>query len=118
MFLHKPRRTNRVGFNQVTLPATKLDHRGLSQIERASPKVNVWCCLFSDMVAGPFFFDEKTVTQAHFLKMLKKQIISAIRERRPDMMFHLDGAPPHLSLRHASTLDTDFPGRFFSCGVI
>ena len=97
----------------MTLPATKLDHRGLSQIERASPKVNVWCGLFSDMVVGPFFFDEKTFTEAIFLKMLKSQIIPSIWEKQPDMMFQLDGAPPHWSLVVRERPDTAFPGRFF-----
>ena len=64
------------------------------------------------MVVGPFFLDEKTVTQANFLKMLNKQIIPAIREKQPDIRFQLDGAPPHWSLVVRERLDTAFPGRW------
>ena len=41
-------------------------------------KLRETAAIFSDMVVGPFFFDEKSVTQANFLKMLNKQIIPAI----------------------------------------
>ena len=40
------------------------------EIERDSPKVNVWCELLYNKVIGPFFFDEKTITTDIYLDTL------------------------------------------------
>jgi hypothetical protein len=38
---------------------------------RDSPKVNVWCGVMCNMIIGPFFFAEKTVTGSSYLDMLQ-----------------------------------------------
>ena len=89
------------------------------QVERASPKINVWCGLFIDRVIGPFFFDGKTVTQNNFLKMLNEKIIPEIKERPPRLgtvRFQLDGAPPHWGLSVRDCLNQEFPEKWIGRG--
>ena len=43
------------------------------EIERDSPKVNVWCGLLCNKVIGPFFF-EKTITADIYLDTLTEYV--------------------------------------------
>ena len=86
--------------------------RVVREVERASPKVNVWCGLFIDRIIGPYFFDEETVNQTNFNRLLHDKVIPELEDRQPDVHFQLDGAPPHWGLRVRETLHTAFPGRW------
>ena len=84
----------------------------VQEFERDSPKLNVWCGMFSDRLIGPFFFDELTVCQDNFLKMLKKNVLPCLGSRQVNMILQLDGCPAHFGLRVREFLDTQFPGRW------
>lgn len=90
--------------------------REFRQVERASPKVNVWCGLMVDMIIGPFFFEEETVNQRNFFQLLKDKIIPELRGRQPRVLFQLDGAPPHWGLQVRAALNVEFPNRWIGRG--
>jgi hypothetical protein len=41
------------------------------ELERGSPKMNVWAGLMHEKMIGPFAFAEKTVTRRSYLDMLE-----------------------------------------------
>ena len=84
----------------------------VQEVERNSPKVNVWCGLFHDEVIGPFFFEEVTINQANFLRMLQESILPQVRHRDHAVVFQLDGAPAHWGLDVRASLNTEFPGQW------
>ena len=84
----------------------------IRQVERASPKVNVWCGLMVNKIIGPFFLEDKNVNQQNFLQMLQSKIVPELQERQPRVLFQLDGAPPHWGLRVRKALDDEFPNRW------
>ena len=53
------------------------------EVERNSPKVNVWCGLTNDMVIGPFFFNEPTITATTYLDMLENFVFPQLEYRQP-----------------------------------
>ena len=71
----------------------KENPRVIRQVERASPKVNVRCGLLIDIVIGPYFFEEDTVCQANFHRLLQEKVILELQARQPNVIFQLDGAP-------------------------
>ncbi|GBN53969.1 hypothetical protein AVEN_113320-1 [Araneus ventricosus] len=42
-----------------------------AEVERNSPKINVWCALSHDAVIGPFFFAETSVTANIYLDLFQ-----------------------------------------------
>jgi len=60
------------------------------ELQKASPKENVWCGVTSEKVYGPFFFEEETVRAVYYLDMIEQQdgILDTI-------IYQQDGAPPH-----------------------
>jgi hypothetical protein len=50
------------------------------EIERDSPKVNVFCAVSRRRVFGPFFFAEKSVTGQVYLKMLQNWLMPQLAE--------------------------------------
>ena len=46
----------------------------IRELERDSPKVNVWCGLMCTRVIGPFFFHEKTITAHVYLDLLTENV--------------------------------------------
>ena len=79
---------------------------------RDSRKVNVWCALMKDMIVGPFFFIEQTVTGDIYLDMLEQFAVPQLIPRQPHVIFQQDGAPPHWSLLVRDFLDRTFPQRW------
>ena len=63
-----------------------------------SPKLNVWCDLLHDRLAGPFFFAEDTVTSTVYMNMLEGFAFTQIENLQPDIIFQQDGAHPHWAL--------------------
>ena len=59
----------------------KENPRIVQEVERNSPKLNVWCGLFHDQVIGPFF-EEETIRQDNFLAMLNEFAYPQIRQRQ------------------------------------
>jgi hypothetical protein len=81
-----------------------------------SPKVNVWCCIMSDRIVGPFFFfHESTITSAVYLVMLENFVFPQIAEV-DGLIFQQDGAPPHIGAIVRTALDERFPGRWIGRG--
>jgi len=45
------------------------------ELERASPKQNVWCGVTSEKVYRPFFFEEETVRAVSYLDMIEQYVV-------------------------------------------
>lgn len=69
--------------------------RVVREMERGTPKINVWCGLTYETVIGPFFFVEKTINANVYLDMLQNYAIPQIPQ---GYVFQQDGAPPHRNL--------------------
>lgn len=65
------------------------------ELERSSPKLNVWCGLMHNQVIGPFFFAEATVTSTTYLDMLENFAIPQLEGQQQEIFYQQDGAPPH-----------------------
>ncbi|KAJ4426523.1 hypothetical protein ANN_27337 [Periplaneta americana] len=79
---------------------------------RDSSKLNVWCGLMHNLIIGPFFFAEQTVTRNTYLDMLDQFVVPQLMHLQPNVIFQQDGAPPHWGLIVREFLDTQFPGRW------
>lgn len=86
--------------------------------ERDSPKVNVWCLMTRQQIIGPFFFLEKTVTQANYLDMLQQFLSPQLEEAHltDSIWFMQDGAPPHYAHIVRDWLNLTFPNRWIGRG--
>ncbi|PNF44001.1 hypothetical protein B7P43_G17047 [Cryptotermes secundus] len=51
------------------------------EVERGSPKVNVWAGLMQDKLTGPFFFSEKAATGHSYLDILKLYWLPELMDR-------------------------------------
>ncbi|GBM21232.1 hypothetical protein AVEN_23773-1 [Araneus ventricosus] len=81
------------------------------ELERDSPKVNVWCALSHTEVIGPFFFAETTINSVTYLDMLEMYAVPQMQQHQPDVIFQQDGAPPHWGMIVRDFLDENFPDR-------
>lgn len=83
------------------------------EIERNSPKVNVFCAVTERSVYGPFFFEWPSVTGDTYLDMLQNWLLPRLQaNERDDYIFQQDGAPPHWSLKVRDFLNTNLPDRW------
>lgn len=75
-----------------------------------SKGVNVWAAMFRNKLIGPYFFDEDTVNQENYLKMLKEYFVPQLRRSRRinNTHFQQDGAPPHWGLEVRAYLNEVF----------
>ncbi|GBM38955.1 hypothetical protein AVEN_271064-1 [Araneus ventricosus] len=80
-----------------------------AQLQRDSPKVNVWCDLMHNKVIEPFFFTEKNITANVYLDLLQLFITPQLEEFQPCITFQQDGAPPHWGSLVQNFLDETFP---------
>lgn len=83
------------------------------ELERDSPKINVWCGLTHETVIGPFFFVENTINGNVYLDMLQNYAIPQIPQ---GYVFQQDGAPPHYALHVTDHLNECFPQRWIGRG--
>lgn len=83
------------------------------ELERGTPKVNVWAGLMHNMVIGPFFFIEKTVVGIAYLDMLEQYALPQLPQHTT---FQQDGAPPHFHHLVREHLDREMPGRWIGRG--
>lgn len=82
------------------------------ELERGSPKVNVWAGLTHDKLIGPLFFSEKSVTERSYLDMLE---LYALLQLPPQTILQ-HGAPPHFCHHVRNHLDREMAGRLISRG--
>ena len=68
------------------------------ELERDSPKLNVWCGILHDKIIGPFFFAEKSITAQIYLDVLTEYVSPQLEQYQPQVIFQQDGAPPHWGL--------------------
>jgi hypothetical protein len=83
------------------------------ELERGSPKVNMWAGLMHDMLTGVFFFSEKTVTGCLYLNMLELYVLPKLPSQT---ILQQDGAPPHFCHYVRNHLGRDMARRWISRG--
>ncbi|KAJ4447807.1 hypothetical protein ANN_09815 [Periplaneta americana] len=84
------------------------------ELERDSPKINVWCGLTHETVIGPFFFCvENTINGNVYLDMLQHYAIPQIPQ---GYVFQQNRAPPHYALHVTDHLNECFPQRWIGRG--
>mgnify|MGYP005986367129 CR=1 FL=1 len=84
-------------------------------------KLNVWCGIIGYHVTGPTFINENLNSEG-YLRMLRKLIVSRLRELLPSyqnsellaetIWFQQDGAPSHFGRQVRQYLNKTFPGRW------
>ncbi|KAJ4438006.1 hypothetical protein ANN_13945 [Periplaneta americana] len=85
----------------------------ISEHERDSSKVNVFCALSQRKLYGPFFFIEATVTGHSYLDMLEQRLVPQIRQDLDDdFIFQQDGTPPHFHNAVRAYLNTEMSDRW------
>ena len=60
------------------------------EVERDSPKLNVFCAVSKQTVYGPFIFEGQTVTGRRYLEMLTNWLIPQLVVERHDYLFQQD----------------------------
>ena len=70
------------------------------ELERASPKQNVWCGMTSEKVYRPFFFEEETVRAINYLEMIEQYVVPQLQQDGilDTIIYQQDGAPPHWAI--------------------
>ena len=85
------------------------------ELERVSPKVNVWCGISRYKLYGPFVFVEETVRSGPYLDMLQHFFIPQLQQDNSmNIVFQQDGAPSHWVTVVRDYLDDTFDGNW--CG--
>lgn len=83
------------------------------QLQRDSPKLNVFCAISRRKVYGPFFFGEATVTGASYLDALQQWLFPQLEEGEPEnFIWQQDGAPPHWHMEVRDWLNDVVPDRW------
>lgn len=83
------------------------------QLQRDSPKINVFCALSRRKVYGPFFFGEATVTGTSYLDTLEQWLFPQMEENEPEnFILQQDGAPPHWHHHVRDWLNVTVPDRW------
>ena len=82
------------------------------ELERDSPKLNVWCGIMYDKIIGPFFFAEKSIAAQIYLDLLTEYVSPQLEQYQPLVIFQQDGAPPHWGLAVCQFLNDTFPERW------
>ncbi|GBM01999.1 hypothetical protein AVEN_269592-1 [Araneus ventricosus] len=62
----------------------------VQEVERNSPKIDVWCTLLHDTVIGPFFFTETSAPANIYLDMLQSSAIPQMQHLQPTDIFQQD----------------------------
>ena len=82
------------------------------EVERDSPKLNVFCAVPKQTVYGPFIFEGQIVTGRRYLEMLTNWSIPQLAAERHDYLFQQDGAPPHWYLAVLTFVKEHLPNRW------
>jgi hypothetical protein len=80
------------------------------ELERGSPKVNMWPGLMQDKLIWLFLFSEKTVNGRSYLNMLE------LPQLPSQTILQNNGAPPHLCHHIRNHLDREVAGRWIGRG--
>ena len=67
-----------------------------------------------NLIIGPFFFAEKSITVPINLDLLQLYVIPKLKHLQ-QTSFQQGGAPPHCSLDLQEHLDNVFPNRWIGC---
>ncbi|GBM09555.1 hypothetical protein AVEN_29412-1 [Araneus ventricosus] len=86
------------------------------EVERYSPKINVWRTLSHDTVIAPFFFAETSVTANIYLDKLQIYAIPQMQHLQLTVILQQDGASLHWCTDVRAFLDTTFPNRWIRRG--
>lgn len=86
--------------------------RATLEIERDSPKLNVFCAISERTVYGPFFFEGQTVNGQRYLQMLMNWLFPQLAAEGGHYLFQQDGAPPHWHLAVRTYLNEHLPNRW------
>ena len=85
------------------------------ELEREYPKQNVWCGIMHEIIIGPFFFAEKSITAQIYLDVFTKCMSPRLEQYQPQVIFQQDGAPPLWGLEFPQFLNKTFPERWIGC---
>ena len=78
------------------------------ELERDSPKLNVWCGIMHDKIIGPFFFAEKSIAAQIYLDLLTEYVSPQLEQYQPLVIFQQLSAPPHWVLQFVNFGMTHF----------
>ena len=78
------------------------------ELERDSPKLNVWCGIMHDKIIGPFFFAEESITAQIYLDVLTEYVSPQLEQYQPQVIFQQDGAPSQWDLEVSQFLNETF----------
>jgi len=87
--------------------------RDTRELQRDSPKVNVWCGIMCNRKIGTFFFHEATITAHVYLDLLTEYVAPQLIDFQPTIIFQQNGAPPHWGLHVRLFRNETFPNRWF-----
>ena len=82
------------------------------ELQRDSPKVNVWCRIMCNRIIGPFFFHEASIIADVYLDLLTEYVAPQLIEFQPTIIFQQDGASPHWGLHVREFLNETFLNRW------
>ena len=82
------------------------------ELERDSPKLNVWCGIIHNKIIGPFFFAEKSITTQTYLDVTTEQMSPQLEQYQLQVIFQQVGAPPYWGLEVRQFLNETFPDRW------
>jgi hypothetical protein len=69
------------------------------ELQRDSPKVNVWCgVIICNRIIGLFFFNEPSITANVHLDRLTEQVAPQLDDLQPTIIVQQDGALPQWGL--------------------
>ena len=90
---------------------TKRPNEASYELERNSPKLNVFCAMNGSEVIGLYFFSRDTVNGDDYVNMLRNWLVPRLSDSET-AIFQQDGAPPHWSLNTRGFLNETFPNRW------
>ncbi|GFV52727.1 uncharacterized protein TNCV_2873981 [Trichonephila clavipes] len=83
------------------------------ELQRESPKLNVFCSTSRQKVYGPFLCREPTVAGSAYLDTLQLWLFPQSKESEPDnFIWQEDGAPPHWHLSVRDWLNITVPNQW------
>ena len=81
------------------------------QLQRDSPKLNVFCAISRRKEYWDFLFSEETVTGVSYLDVLQQWLFPQLYEAEPEnFIWQQDGAPPHFHAFVRNWLNNVVPG--------
>jgi hypothetical protein len=86
------------------------------ELQKNSPKVNVWCAITARKVIGPYFFPDN-INGENYLAMLEDFLLEELPLNiLQGGFFQQDGAPAHYARAVKNLLNENFTGRWIGRG--